>query len=293
MNEKDEITLNEEDEDIDTDIDPTDEEEPEEGDNEPERDDEFEYDEDGNIIIPDVVFDEDDVDEETVEDTDEGSDESEKAEETPPKEESKKEEPKAPEAKPNEEVSRLRAELDRLRSQSKDTLAKLGVKTDDVMEGLASLAAEAEGVTTKEYLEKKAAAERDAQARALLQRQEFEKMAKADLAELHAAYPETQKYTDIRDLPQAIKREFGRLRDMGLSAKQAYAAANPDGIRTEIATAVKKQSLHESKSHLQTSVPKGAKDSSVPMTRADLKAWRELFPGKSDKEIISLYKNTV
>jgi hypothetical protein len=287
--EKDENVIDQEDEILD---DEPAEEDSEEVDTEEasEQDDEFEYDEDGNIIIPEVEYEENAEDEEPVEDQEEEpegvSEETKTTEQKPP-------ETKAPTtpAQPDE-VARLKAELAALRSQSKDTLAKLGVKSDDVMEGLASLAAEADGISTKEYLEKKASAERDAQARRLLQMQEFEKIAKADLAELHAAYPETQKYSDIRDLPPEIRREFGKLRDMGLSAKKAYAAANPDGIRTEIATAVKKQSLHESKSHLRTAVPKGAKDSSVPMTRADLATWRDLFPGMTDKEIISLYKNT-
>ena len=160
------------------------------------------------------------------------------------------------------------------------------------MEGLVSLAAEADGVTPQEYLQKKASADRDAQARALLQQQEFEKLATADLAELHAAYPETQQYKHIRELPDDIKKKFGRFRDAGLSAKEAYAAANPDGIRTQVATAVKKKSLHDSKSHLQTTVPKGSKDNSIVMPKSELARWRDIFPEKTDKEIIALYKKT-
>ncbi len=256
-------------------------------------DDEFEYDEDGNIIIPDVVYDEEE------EEDDENAAEEEGETDTPEeREDSEGEEGVAeptdaqPDAK-DVRIAQLERELLKFKTQGKETLAKLGVKNEDVMEGLVSLAAEADGVTPQEYLQKKASEERDAQARALLQQQEFEKVARADLAELHASYPETKQYKDIRDLPKDILQKFGRFRDKGLTAKQAYAASNPDGIRTTVATAVKKKSLHESKSHLHTSVPKGSKDDGIVMPKKDMAYWRELFPNMSDKEIRSLYKSTV
>lgn len=255
-------------------------------------DDEFEYDEDGNIIIPDVVFDE--------EGEEDGEGAAEEKGETDDPEESEDSEGEEEVAEPDNaqdekdaRIAQLEAELSRFKAQGKETLSKLGVKNDDVMEGLVSLAAEADGVTPQEYIQKKTAEERDAQARALLQQQEFEKLATADLAELHAAYPETKQYKHIKELPDDIKKKFGRFRDAGLSAKEAYAAANPDGIRNTVATAVKKQSLHNSKSHLHTTVPKGSKDTSIVMPKSELARWRDLFPDKSDKEIISLYKSTV
>ena len=257
-------------------------------------DDEFEYDEDGNIIIPDVVFD----DEEGEEDDEDAADEEGEPEDPEESEDSEgdKEVAEPTDAKPDEKdarITQLEAKLSKLEAQGKETLSKLGVKSKDVMEGLVSLAAEADGTTAQEYLQKKATEERDALARSLLQQQEFEKIARADLAELHAAYPETKQYTDIRKLPKDILKKFGRFRDAGLSAKEAYAAANPDGIRTNVATAVKKKSLHESKSHLHTTVPKGSKDNSIVMPKSELNRWRDIFPDKSDKEIMSLYKSTV
>ena len=254
-------------------------------------DDEFEYDEDGNIIIPDIV-DNGDAEEEDDE-TDEEDSESEEYEESEDSKETEEvvehdSEPK----QENKELAELQRRYDKLVAQGRETLTKLGVKTENVEEGLASLAAEADGVSTEEYLAKKANAERDEQARRLLQQQEFEKIARADLAELQAAYPETRAYKNIRDIPPEILKEFGRYRDMGLPAKKAYAAANPDGIRTTVATAVKKQSLHDSKTHLRTAVPKGSKDDGIVMPKSELAVWREIFPGKSDKEIRALYKNT-
>lgn len=255
-------------------------------------DDEFEYDEDGNIIIPDVVEDDEEgeEDDDTVDEEGEteDSDESEDSEEEEEVAEPTGTQPDEKDAR----IAQLEAELGKFRAQGRETLSKLGVKSDDVMEGLISLAAEADGVTPQEYIQKKTSAERDAQARALLQQQEFEKLAAADLAELHAAYPETKQYKHIRELPDDIKKKFGRFRDAGLSAKEAYAAANPDGIRTQVATAVKKKSLHDSKSHLRTAVPKGSKDDGIVMPKKDMAYWRELFPNMSDKEIRSLYKST-
>ncbi len=250
-------------------------------------DDEFEYDEDGNIIIPDVVDDEEgeEDDEDATEDAEDGeSENSNKGE--------KAAEPDNVQDEKSARILHLETELLKFRSQAKETLSKLGVKSDNVMEGLVSLAAEADGITPQEYLQKKTATEQDAKARALLQQQEFEKLAAADLAVLHASYPDTQKYKHISELPDEIRKKFGRFRDAGLSAKEAYAAANPDGIRTQVATAVKKKSLHDSKSHLRTAVPVGSKDDGIVMPKSEMARWRELFPDMSDKEIRSLYKST-
>ena len=273
-----------------TEIDTADVEEDATGD--ADRDDEFEYDEDGNIIIPDVVFDEEEEEDSvSVEDEGETEDKDDSEESTDASAESEETEEVAEPQGPSE-ADTLRAELDRLRAQCKDTLAKMGVKEDDVMKGLASLAAEADGISVEEYTKNQSEEERRVRAERLLAAQEFEKLARADLAELHAAYPETKQYDDVRKLPEDILKKFGRFRDAGLSAKEAYAAANPDGIRNVVATAVKKQSLHESKGHLQSAVPKGSKDNSVVMTKSELATWRDLFPGKSDKEIVELYKKT-
>lgn len=253
-----------------------------------EPEDEFEYDEDGNIIIPDVVKDED---EEEVAEEEGETKKGEEGEDSKPDEEVA--EPNAEQDATRKELEELKRKLSAYESQTKDTLAKLGIETEDALEGLAGLAAEAEGITTEEYLKRKAQVEQDEKARALLRNAEFEKMARADLAELHAVFPETQSYKDIRDMPKDILKEFGKYRDMGLSPKAAYAAANPDGIRNNVAAAVKKQSLHDTKTHLQSSVPKGSKDNSIKMTKKDLEYWRGIFPNRSDKEIAKLYKESM
>ena len=255
-------------------------------------DDEFEYDEEGNIIIPDVVEDDDsDADEDGDESPEPEQDES-SEQQTDDADEGQKTDPEKPaEDERDKRIAELERENKALKSQGKETLKKLGVETDDVLAGFEKLAAEADDIPVEEYRKKRAESARDEEARQLLQRTEFEKKMKADLEELQRFYPETKKLTAITQVQNFA--EFGRLRDMGLSPKQAYAAANADGVRDSVAAAVKQQSLNETKQHLQSAVPKKAKGDSITMTKSELAQWRDLFPDKSDKEIIALYKSSL
>lgn len=241
-------------------------------------DEDLEYDEDGNIVIPDDESTEDgdeeaEADEDGSEDTEEGSDK--KPEEADTR---------------DSEISRLRAELERYKSQAKETAEKLGVKIDgeDVLGGLVKLAAEAEDTTPEEYLKKKAEADELEAAKQLIAQQKGEAIRRADLEELHRLFPETSEYDDISKLPN-FKR-FGELRVVGLSAAEAYSASHTDTIKTSAAEKAKKNTLAGTKNHLQTSVPKGAKNDEIGMTRQELSEMRETFPDLNDKEIIALHK---
>jgi hypothetical protein len=239
--------------------------------------DDVEFDEDGNLVLND----DEESEEEEAEEEDEGK----------PAEDQKEEKPK--ESTPTDTSTKRLADLER---QAKDTLKKLGVELkdgDDIQKALAQLAAEADGVTLDEYLKKAQEETQKEEATKLLQKLEFEKMAAADLAELQREFPETRAYKSIMDMPEAILAEFGRYRDLGIPAKKAYAAANPDGIRTNVAEAVKKKSAQDNKSHLRSAVTKRSHDNGVKITRAELEEWRSLFPRKSDKEIYRLYKQTL
>ena len=267
----------------------------------------FEYDEDGNVIIPEIEPDAEDEDpeaeegeEETNEDSEEDTEENaeEKEEDTSSGEKgfssSQGEgnaEPPAPDPK-DELIKQLRAELGKYKSQTKDTLKKLGREGKEDLDGLAEIAAEAAGVSPEEYQKIREKEEAEEQAKAAIRSQMFEAKAANDLKELHAAYPETQKYKHVRELPEGVRQKFGRYRDLGLSAKEAYAAANPDGVRADVAASVKKQEQHNSKAHLTSVVPKSSKDNSVKMTGREMREWREMFPGKSDAEIQKLYKQS-
>lgn len=234
--------------------------------------DELKYDDEGNIIIPDEIDNEDASKDET--DTDDV-------------------EPSKTVDEKDLEISRLRERLADLESQSKDTLKKLGIETDDVMEGLAELAAETADQTTEEYKADRAkqrTAEREAEAKRIA---DFEALAAKDLAELQEYYPETKAYKNIKDMPPDVLKEFAANRNLGLSAKKAYAAANVDGIRNSAAEAGKRKATNQSKAHLQSSNPKGGAKTGTYISAKEMNAWRDMFPNKSDKEIIAIYKKTL
>lgn len=269
----------------------------EETDDETEKDDEFEYDDDGNIIIPDVIEDEDldedgdgdddaaDTDDDT-DDEGEGEDSSDDEDKETPKPETQ------PEGKDEKDarIESLTKELDALKAQSADTLAKLGVKSDNVLEGLEKVAAESDDMSLDEYRKKKAESQRDDAARKLLQQTEFEKKMLSDFAEIQREFPETRGLKSLREIENLAK--FGRFRDLGLSPKEAYAAANPDSVRKSVAAATKQQSLNETKAHLKSAVPAGSKDDGITISKKELREWRDLFPNLSDKEIGKLYKES-
>lgn len=276
MDENEELNLNEEiDEDSSEDI-----------------DDEFEYDDDGNIIIPDVIDEDEEVEEEIAEEEQDEKKEDEEPEDNKDSEESN--EVVEPANEPDEKdtkIAKLEKELNAFKKQGKATLSKLGVETDDVMAGFEQLEAEADGLSLEEFKKNKAQTERTDEALKMLQRAEFEKKMKADLVELQQAYPETKKFDSIDKIENFA--EFGKFRDMGLSPKQAYAAANPDSVRQSVADAVKQKSLNSTKEHLKSAVPKGSKDNSLKISKNTLAEWRDLFPDKSDKDIIALYKQSL
>ena len=267
----------------------------EESDDDTEKDDEFEYDDDGNIIIPDVIEDEDqdedgdddaaDTDDDT-DDEDEGDDGDDDEDKETPKPETQ------PEGKDEKDaqIEALTNELDALKAQSADTLAKLGVKSDNVLEGLEKVAAESDDMSLDDYRKKKAESQREDAARKLYQQAEFEKKMQSDFAEIQREFPETRGLKSLREIENLAK--FGRFRDLGLSPKEAYAAANPDSVRKSVAAATKQQSLNETKAHLKSAVPAGSKDDGIAISKKELKEWRDLFPNLSDKEISKLYKES-
>lgn len=267
----------------------------EEADDETEKDDEFEYDDDGNIIIPDVIEDEDqdeDGDDDAA-DTDDDTDDEDEGEGGSDDEDKETPKPAAePEGKDEKDaqIEALTKELDALKAQSADTLAKLGVKSENVLEGLEKVAAESDDMSLDEYRKKKAESQRDDAARKLLQQAEFEKKMLSDFAEIQREFPETRGLKSLREIENLAK--FGRFRDLGLSPKEAYAAANPDSVRKNVAAATKQQSLNETKAHLKSAVPAGSKDDGIAISKKELKEWRDLFPNLSDKEISKLYKES-
>ena len=268
----------------------------------------FEVDEDGDIIFPEDE--EEDADDEGLGDEgdedpdgeDDGEsdpdedDEDGEGEEAEPGEEKKSVDApdnapaKADKAdEPDEEKEALRRELARFKSQTKDTLKKLGVKeSDDPLTDLARLAAEANNETLEEYQRKRAEQESADEAQRFMRAAKFEAKMAADLAEVHAAYPSTRGYTSVKQLPNFS--EFARLRDLGVSPKQAYIAANPDAVTAAAAESARQRSMNDGKGHLKPAVRKSSKDNSLALSKKDMAMYRDAFPNLSDKEILALYK---
>ena len=242
-------------------------------------DDEFEYDDEGNIIIPDVTDDEDvESDEDAADDNDEnsddeqgdGSDDADKGDG-----ESDAEPEESTDDTKDKRIAELENELKALKAQGRDTLKKLGAKeTSDVQKGLEELAAEADDIPLEEYRKKKAESAESEEALRLLRETEFKKKMAADLAEVQGFYPETKGLKAITEISNF--GVFAELRDKGLTPKQAYAAANPDGVRASVAKSVKQQLLNETKGHLRSAVPKGSKDNSITMSNKQLSEWRDV-----------------
>lgn len=276
-------------------------------------DEDLELDDNGDIIIPEDDEDEGDdeneresegdPDEEADEDTDEDDgdadedgeqdaqgDDADGGEDAPadtaPVTEPASKEPDAKDAR----IAALERELASLRSQSRETLNRLGVTEGDELSGLVKLAAEAEGKTEEEYLRQKQERDRAAEAVKLMQQTKFNAKIAADLAEVQAAYPDAKAYASVKDFPNF--KEFGRLRDLGLSPKQAYIASHPDAVRQNVAAATRQQSLNDTKKHLKPAVSKASRDNTITMTKKELAECRDLFPGMSDREIMKLYRDT-
>ncbi|MBQ3015260.1 MAG: hypothetical protein IJD79_00610 [Clostridia bacterium] len=236
-------------------------------------DEELEYDEDGNVIIGEG----DETEAEAQ--AEEANTDSAPAEETP---------------KPDEKD----AEIERLTKENagralliKTVLEKMGMKIEDDLDAsLLRYAAEAEGVTPEEFKKKQTEAERAAEAERVYRQVLLDKMVSDDLAALHAEFPETRDFKKFEDIPNC--KRFGELRDLGLSPKEAYTAANPDRAREDAASSARQQNINETKDHLRSNVPKASKDNSVKISRAEMEECREMFPNLSDKEIIALYKKT-
>ena len=172
----------------------------------------------------------------------------------------------------------------------RDTLKAMGIEEEDIDKGLAQLAAETKGMTVDEYTKERAEARKQEEAQRVYREVMLQRMIDNDMNELHSLFPETKTITKFEELPNA--RRYAELRDKGLTPKEAYSAANPEARREAVVASVKQQTINASKSHLKSNVPIASKDTSVKISRGEMEMYRDMFPGKSDKEIIALYKKT-
>ena len=153
------------------------------------------------------------------------------------------------------------------------------------------MAAESDDMSLDDYRKKKAESQReDAARKAPVSRLSSRRKCCLTLQRFSASSPETRGLKSLREIENLAK--FGRFRDLGLSPKEAYAAANPDSVRKSVAAATKQQSLNETKAHLKSAVPAGSKDDGIAISKKELREWRDLFPNLSDKEISRLYRES-
>ena len=162
-----------------------------------------------------------------------------------------------------------------LEKEAKALLKKLGMKDgEDPVTAARRLRDEADGVDPA----KRAA------------REAWETRAKADIEEIHKAFPETKQYKTLGELPHRMK--FARLMDdpdAGLTAVEAFAASHPEIVSAHVAGAKHSKNLRDTKDHLVSSVPKRAGGESGISDR-ELRALKRDFPDMTDKEIRQYYK---
>ena len=98
----------------------------------------------------------------------------------------------------------------------------------------------------------------------------------ADIEELKTSFAELGTMQSIDELADPIR--FGALRDLGLTAKEAYLASGG------------KKRTYDNRTHLFASVPASARSAVAGISRQELDIAKSLFDGMSDSEIQKLYR---
>ena len=100
----------------------------------------------------------------------------------------------------------------------------------------------------------------------------------ADIEELKSTFGELREIQSITELKNPLR--YGALRDLGLTATEAYLASEGPRRRT----------AYNNRSHLSSAVPAESYGSYIGMTRAELDGAKQIFGDLSDAEIQRLYK---
>ena len=110
----------------------------------------------------------------------------------------------------------------------------------------------------------------------LAEEPDYAKIIDDDIRALKEEFPELHSMTDIYELKNPAR--YGALRDLGLSAKEAYLASG--GVRA----------MRDNRSHLYSSVPKSATSPLGEIPRQEFELAKEIFSDMSDSEIRKLYQ---
>ena len=104
---------------------------------------------------------------------------------------------------------------------------------------------------------------------------DYEALIAEDIRVLKSEFPELASINDVTELNNPLR--YAALRDMGLTPTEAY-----------LATARRRSA--DTRSHLTSVRGRSAVSLSDGMSQQELAAVRDLFPGKNDSELRSLYK---
>ena len=104
---------------------------------------------------------------------------------------------------------------------------------------------------------------------------DYEALIAEDLTALRSEFPELAGIEDITELDNPIR--YAALRDMGLTAEEAYLAT-------------RKRVKRDNRSHLTTAYGRSGSAPRGGMSQRELSEARELFSGLSDSEIQRLYR---
>lgn len=184
-------------------------------------------------------------------------------------------------------ISELETQLAEEREKSGKTDADLKRLLKALgFEDVDSYLAEQEGVSREEFIEKRRDAEILAQAKAQASSAKYERMMAEDLAALKSAGLIDSTVQSIRDI-ENVKR-FAELRDLGLSAVEAYRAASG----TKLDTRIEQRARHVAtgKEHLTTPKSRGSSGHGSTMSRSEKAYYRELLGTDDDKAIEAAYK---
>lgn len=105
---------------------------------------------------------------------------------------------------------------------------------------------------------------------------DYEKIIERELSELRRTVPELYDISDITELENPMR--YAALRDLGLSAREAYLATS------------ERRARRDNRAHLTPAAPRRAGSPGGTMSREELSAARELFGGMGDAELVALYK---
>lgn len=184
-------------------------------------------------------------------------------------------------------ISELETQLAEEREKSGKTDADLKRLLKALgFEDVDSYLADQEGISREELIEKRRDAEILAQAKAQANTAKYEKMMAQDLADLKSEGLIDSTVQSIREI-ENVKR-FAELRDLGLSAVEAYRAAS--GKKLDARIEQKARHVATGKEHLTTPKSRGSAGHGSTMSRSEKAYYRELLGTDDDKAIEAAYK---